>query len=236
MGFQSTIALAQGFGVVGEEAFAGPLRAIPGVLKAGADAVNVVVGRYFTQDPSDLQWQPGGSFAQGGLLVQPKSMQSIGTAAGGPLAPTLVVPVGTVGQLAQMGEFVVAWAAAVSIGDLVHYNTTTGVLGTVAPQVSVTGAIATTTLTVSAVATGSAPLAVGQRIVGENVAPDTYITALGTGTGGTGTYTVNVSQTAASATITAAASAPAGTLFVPSARVSRYANAAAGLGVISLTQ
>lgn len=65
------------------------------------------------------------------------------------------------------------------------------------PAVSFTGAISGTTLTVSAVTSGS--LAVGQTIsdaVG-GVLAGTTITALGTGTGGTGTYTVSTSQTVA---------------------------------------
>ena len=65
---------------------------------------------------------------------------------------------------------------------------------------SVTGSIATTTLTVTAV--GSGTLAVGTYISGTGVTAGTYITALGTGTGGTGTYTVSASQTVASTTIT----------------------------------
>lgn len=65
----------------------------------------------------------------------------------------------------------------------------------------VTGAIASTTLTVSAVASGT--LAIGQTISGAGVTPGTVITALGTGTGGTGTYTVSPSQTASSTTISA---------------------------------
>lgn len=65
----------------------------------------------------------------------------------------------------------------------------------------VTGAISGTTLTVSAVTSGS--LAVGQQLAGANVTPGTTITALGTGSGGTGTYTVTPSQTAASGAITA---------------------------------
>jgi hypothetical protein len=63
----------------------------------------------------------------------------------------------------------------------------------------VTGSISGTTLTVSAVSSGT--LQVGQTLEGANVTNGTIITALGTGTGGTGTYTVSVSQTAASATI-----------------------------------
>lgn len=65
----------------------------------------------------------------------------------------------------------------------------------------VTGAISTTTLTVSAVTSGS--LKVGQTLSGAGITVGTRITALGTGTGGTGTYTVSASQTAASTTVTA---------------------------------
>jgi hypothetical protein len=63
----------------------------------------------------------------------------------------------------------------------------------------VTGSISTTTLTVTAVTSGS--LAVGSFITGTGVTVGTYITALGTGTGGAGTYTVSASQTVASTTI-----------------------------------
>lgn len=64
-----------------------------------------------------------------------------------------------------------------------------------------TGAISATTLTVSAVASGT--IQVGQVIAGSGVTAATTITAAGTGTGGTGTYTVGTSQTAASTAITA---------------------------------
>lgn len=65
----------------------------------------------------------------------------------------------------------------------------------------VTGAIAGTTLTVSAVTSGT--LGIGSVLSGSGVTGGTTITALGTGTGGVGTYTVSASQTAASTTITA---------------------------------
>lgn len=65
----------------------------------------------------------------------------------------------------------------------------------------VTGSIATTTLTVTAVTSGT--LYVGQTISGSGVTVGTKITALGTGTGGAGTYTVSASQTVASTSITA---------------------------------
>ena len=62
-----------------------------------------------------------------------------------------------------------------------------------------TGSIATTTLTVTAVTSGS--IGVGTYITGTTVTAGTYITALGTGSGGIGTYTVSASQTVTSRTL-----------------------------------
>jgi uncharacterized membrane protein len=82
-----------------------------------------------------------------------------------------------------------------------------GTWGGITGSVSFTGSISGTTLTVSAVASGT--LAVGQLIVGAGVSASppgsnaTYITALGTGSGGVGTYTVGVSQTVTSRAMTA---------------------------------
>jgi hypothetical protein len=59
-----------------------------------------------------------------------------------------------------------------------------------------TGYISGTTLTLTAVAAGTA--AIGQMLSMAGVAANTVITALGTGTGGAGTYNVNNSQTVAS--------------------------------------
>lgn len=64
-----------------------------------------------------------------------------------------------------------------------------------------TGSISGTTLTVTAVATGT--LAVGQFLQGGVPIGGTMITALGSGTGGTGTYVLNNSQTLASRSLTA---------------------------------
>ena len=65
-----------------------------------------------------------------------------------------------------------------------------------------TGSVATTTLTVTAMLTGS-PIVLGMYIDGASITDGSYITAFGTGTGGTGTYTVSASSTASSTTITA---------------------------------
>lgn len=62
-----------------------------------------------------------------------------------------------------------------------------------------TASITTTTMTVTAITSGS--LSVGQTVQGSGVTSGTIITALGTGTGGAGTYTVNKSQTVSSSTL-----------------------------------
>jgi hypothetical protein len=64
-----------------------------------------------------------------------------------------------------------------------------------------TGSISGTTLTVTAVTSGT--IAVGMELTSSGaITAGTRITALGTGTGGTGTYTVSVSQNRGSATLT----------------------------------
>lgn len=65
----------------------------------------------------------------------------------------------------------------------------------------VTGSIATTTLTVTAVTSGT--LSIGQVISGTGVTSGTRIIAFVSGSGGTGTYTVDKSQTVASTSISA---------------------------------
>jgi hypothetical protein len=62
-----------------------------------------------------------------------------------------------------------------------------------------TGSISGTTLTVTAVSSGT--IAANQSLSGVGVTSETVITALGTGTGGVGTYTVNLSQTLASGSL-----------------------------------
>jgi hypothetical protein len=65
------------------------------------------------------------------------------------------------------------------------------------------GSISGTTLTVTAVKSGT--IGVGQSLFGVGVTSNTVITALGTGTGGTGTYTINNTQTIASENMNSAA-------------------------------
>lgn len=82
-----------------------------------------------------------------------------------------------------------AWAQVISI-LLGSANT---------PAATFTAAIATTVLTVSAVASGT--LAVGQTVTGIGVIDGTTIISLGSGTGGTGTYNLSQAQTVSSETM-----------------------------------
>lgn len=97
-----------------------------------------------------------------------------------------------------------------------------------APAVSLTGSIATTVLTVSAISAGQ--VYIGMAVNGTGVTAGTVVTAFGTGVGGTGTYTVNQSQTVTSTTLTDTAN-----LLMPNAVVSHYDVSFPGLAVIKLT-
>jgi hypothetical protein len=88
-----------------------------------------------------------------------------------------------------------------------HVNSTNAIripVGTTAqrPDATFTASISGTTMTVTAVDSGT--LAVGQTINGAGVTVNTQISSLGTGSGGIGTYTVNNSQAVSSSTLTAA--------------------------------
>ena len=137
MAFQSSVALNQGFGVVGDIVFEGPTRATPGVVKVGsggAAATDIVVGRSFTIDAADGQYYPGGTGVFGGILANSKAYASFGTSAGGSLAPTLVLPAGEFGEFLEMGEILVQLTNAAAIGAAVKFNNTTGVLSSGAPS------------------------------------------------------------------------------------------------------
>lgn len=121
---------------------------------------------------------------------------------------TMTVPAGLEIVLHDDGDFWARFAGGAAIGQKVFASyadgsAVAGTAGSPPAAAEVTGAIAGTTLTVTAVASGS--LAVGQVLSGANVTAGTVITALGTGNGGAGTYTVSISQTAASATVNASA-------------------------------
>lgn len=97
-----------------------------------------------------------------------------------------------------------------------------------AAAVSLTGSIATTVLTVSAV--GSGQVYIGMAVNGTGVTAGTIVTAFGSGVGGTGTYTVNQSQTVSSTTLTDTLN-----LVIPNSVVSHFDITFPGLAVIKMT-
>ena len=107
------------------------------------------------------------------------------------------------GNKARIGSTIYAsrfYAGIASLGSWV--NIVSVQIGSInSPAAVFTGSISSTTLTVSAVTSGT--IAVGQFITDTtgDIITGTTITALGTGTGGTGTYTVSTTQTVASETI-----------------------------------
>lgn len=130
MGFQTAVASDLKSGVIGEIAFDGPTRAVPAVLKSGAGAANNIIGRVFTYvDAANELVQAGGSGAFAGIFILPKTHVLRGTAAGGTLADSLLVPDGEPGEFLQMGHVYVSLATTGAvIGSPLKYNTTTGAI------------------------------------------------------------------------------------------------------------
>lgn len=141
MAFQSVVRKNAAFGVPGEIRFDGPLRSQPWTIAPTAQAADCLVGRFFTVN-SNLQAVPGGDLAtnvMAGILVDPKTYASHGTSSGGSLAPTLQVLPGTVGAFVTMGFVAARCATPASLGDLVHYDKNTGMIGAFADGVPPTG-------------------------------------------------------------------------------------------------
>lgn len=132
MGFQATVALQQGFGVIGEMFNDGPWRCQSFILNS-ADASYNVMGRGFTKTSQGVaQAGSGGTLGYAGILVDPKG-QALRGASGDPLAPSLTLPNYAQGELCTEGSIIVSLPAACAIGDLVVFDNTTGALSTIAP-------------------------------------------------------------------------------------------------------
>lgn len=138
MSFQSTVRADQSIGIVGEIILDGPTRSEPAQIDPAATAANVVVGRMFSQDAATGLVKPGSGGAaivQGtnkliGILALPKNYALLGTSAGGSLASTLVVPVGTIAEFVSMtAGILLSSAGGVSgPGVQLQYHLTTGVI------------------------------------------------------------------------------------------------------------
>lgn len=123
-----------------------------------------------------------------------------------------------------------------TIGNFFVKNSANGVatqggLIAQASAASFTGAIAGTTLTVSAVASGA--LTIGSVISGAGVTAGTTVIGTGTGAGGVGTYTVSTSQTVTSEAMTATGANYVAAGFLVNPKV--YASAGASTGTLDPT-
>jgi hypothetical protein len=147
--FQSAVNAQIGFGVVGELAYEGPLRAQPGILDS-ADPADNVIGRAFSikagatgswaagsagaADPKPIAMEAGGAGPFGGILANPKVYTTAGTALGGSLAPSMTLPNDTVAEfVTETPGIVVEFPAATNPGDWVYYLQADGTLVTTAP-------------------------------------------------------------------------------------------------------
>lgn len=141
--FQQTVNKDIGVGIPGELAFDGPLRVTPGTIDPAATAANCVLGRYFTRNRDTGLYGPGGDTAGnvdlqfGGIAGNPKELINYGTAAGGPLAPSLLVKPGSLASFTEMGMVWVSVAAPAQISDKVIYTIATGVIATVPAETAV---------------------------------------------------------------------------------------------------
>ena len=134
--FQSTINRTLGFGVVGEFLFDGPERAER--LTINSAGTPNVIGYAFTKNNATGIASVGGAITPGtsvfaGILANPKAYVSYGTAGGGPLAPTLILPDQAEGTFVTMGLLCAYVNTAANIGDQIIYATATGALSAVAP-------------------------------------------------------------------------------------------------------
>jgi len=132
--FQSTVNVNLGFGVPGELIVDGPQR----VDSLTLDSTGGTIGLAFTKSNTTNVATQGGTITSGstvfaGILVNPKAYASYGAVGGNPLDPTLFLSGNSQGEFLTMGTIVVTLVGAANIGDIVQYNTTTGVLSAVAP-------------------------------------------------------------------------------------------------------
>ncbi|NBU29972.1 MAG: hypothetical protein EBS41_00420 [Actinobacteria bacterium] len=161
------------------------------ILRTPNTAGNVVTQASFTATFSGTVMSVS-AMTSGTLAVG----QSVSTAGGTFTISTLGTGTGGTGTYNMSGSYTNATATS--------YTATRVIPATVTGQVAVvTGSIATTSLNVTAVTSGT--ISPGQTISGTGVTAGTKILGQVSGTaGGIGIYTVSVSQTVASTTVTAA--------------------------------
>lgn len=175
MSFQQSVGFTTAFGRVGEFAYSGPRRVQPAILNSADPTMNVIgraavilagatgsfpVAGDAGANPKTLSVGMGVAGVFAGILMFPKDYVSYGTSAGGPLAPTVTLPNGTVVELATEGDVTVALPAASNPGDVVYVKTADGTLVTAAPGAAIPAASFGPIGTVERFVNGAAGLAV----------------------------------------------------------------------------
>lgn len=205
--FQTQINVTQAVGVAGDFASTNPrhsVLSVPGGFVAGANGLTIGCFAWADSGTGTILSNTGTGAP---TCFVHRSMQAMITAYQGTYGMTIPAGMG-VGEMFDGGDFFVvnAGSGATTIGMKAYANVSNGTVsfaatGNPPTGAVVTGSISGTTLTVTAVTSGT--LAVNQPITGAGVTAGTVITGLAAGTtGGVGTYTVNNSQTVASETLT----------------------------------
>lgn len=211
-GFQRTVYNQPAPAIEGDFASANPRASLlAGEAALTAAAVGVTIGRFARASNIDGTVTNGDAGVPSRVgFVHRDQVQIITPFLG---QTTLMVPGGLEITLFDAGDFWARFSAGAAIGQKVFASYADGscsaaATGAVVNAASVTAsagasftaAIAGTTMTVSALASGV--LHIGDLVAGAGVTAATTITALGTGTGGVGTYIVSQSQTVASSALT----------------------------------
>ncbi len=141
--FQQVVNVDLNLGVPGDIQLDEPSRITPVTLATAG-----TVGYFFTVANNTGLASVGGTITNGsvvigGIAALPKQEPLFGSSASSPLTPNLSLSANAQVALLTMGSITVNIPNSWEIGDLVQYNTTTGVLGSYAPGGSPTGGYAT---------------------------------------------------------------------------------------------
>ena len=144
MPFQQTVNVLTNYGVIGDVIVDEPHRVQPVTL----DNVGGSLGNAYTKSNTTGIATQGGAITNGstvfaGIAVNQKIEPLYGSSATDPLSPSLVLEPNSQVAMLTMGSCLVNLTTAFNIGDLVSYNTTSGVLGAYAPGGSPGGGFAT---------------------------------------------------------------------------------------------
>lgn len=234
-GIQSSVRFDMGFGVPGQIISDAPHESHAGLIESASSAYNIVGATAFTQPRAGGAVAAGGAISSGnpffGILANPKVYASFGTSAGGPLAATMTLANEVEAEFVRRGQMVIKLAAACSIGDLLIFDNTTGVLSTVSPffAANVTIAVTSGVATVNSITKGS--IGVGTVFLDSSGNKVATVTALGSGTGGTGTYTTDNVAGVAAADYTGVTVVATGKSAVPNGTIYEFPNTGAGLAI-----